>query len=91
MPKCLFHSLTGWNCPGCGMQRAVHLALHGQLLEAWRMNLILPPTLLYILTLLLLPLFGSSRLYRALSSSAACWTVLAVILLWWILRNLLHI
>ena len=29
-PVCLFHKLTGWNCPGCGGTRAAYALLHGQ-------------------------------------------------------------
>ena len=38
LPGCLFHKLTGLNCPGCGMTRAAHATLHGQLGEAFRFN-----------------------------------------------------
>jgi len=27
-PECVFHSLTGYYCPGCGSQRALHSLLH---------------------------------------------------------------
>jgi Protein of unknown function (DUF2752) len=40
-PQCLFHRLTGWNCPGCGSLRAMHQLLHGHLLAALRDNLLL--------------------------------------------------
>jgi len=33
-PICLFHSLTGLNCPGCGATRAAYQLLHGHLLRA---------------------------------------------------------
>jgi len=37
-PKCPFLWLSGWKCPGCGSQRAVHHLLHGDVLEALRIN-----------------------------------------------------
>jgi hypothetical protein len=37
-PICLFHSLTGWNCPGCGATRAAYQLLHGHLLRALHDN-----------------------------------------------------
>lgn len=85
---CLFHSATGLNCPGCGSQRALHALIHGHPLEAWSYNLLLPVILIYILLLLLLP---NSRLYLKLTSVKASWSILAIIILWWILRNILNI
>ena len=38
LPRCTFKALTGWDCPGCGSQRAFHALLHGRVGEAWRMN-----------------------------------------------------
>jgi uncharacterized protein DUF2752 len=40
-PRCVFHSLTGWQCPGCGTTRALHAVLHGNVLEALRYNAML--------------------------------------------------
>lgn len=40
-PECQFHRLTGLNCPGCGMTRAVYALLHGHLLLAVRDNALL--------------------------------------------------
>lgn len=37
-PKCLFKMLTGYDCPGCGSQRALHAFLHGNIAEAWHYN-----------------------------------------------------
>ena len=37
-PICLFHSLTGLNCPGCGATRAAYQLLHGHLLRALQDN-----------------------------------------------------
>jgi hypothetical protein len=35
---CPFHRLTGWYCPGCGGQRALHELLHGHFTAALRLN-----------------------------------------------------
>jgi hypothetical protein len=40
-PGCLFHGLTGLDCPGCGSLRALHQLLHGNLREAFRFNALL--------------------------------------------------
>lgn len=37
-PRCAFHELTGWKCPGCGGTRAAHALLHGNFAEAWQQN-----------------------------------------------------
>ena len=34
-PICLFHRITGWNCPGCGGTRSLYALLHGD----WRLAL----------------------------------------------------
>jgi hypothetical protein len=47
-PRCILHSLTGLNCPGCGTTRAVHALLHGDLRQALAYNVVF---------ILLLPLF----------------------------------
>ncbi len=43
--QCVFHALTGFECPGCGMTRALLLASQLQWSEAWRMNPLLLPLL----------------------------------------------
>ena len=37
-PRCSFHEMTGWLCPGCGGLRSVHALMHGRLGEAARCN-----------------------------------------------------
>ena len=86
MPRCIFHELTGWECPGCGSQRALLDLIHGHPLQAWRHNLLLPFAVALVLLLWLLP--PRSRLKERLTSRPAILILLAVILLWWIVRNL---
>ena len=33
-PRCTFLTLTGYQCPGCGSQRALHALLHGDIVVA---------------------------------------------------------
>ena len=40
-PVCQFHRLTGLNCPGCGMTRALYALLHGNFSTALRDNALL--------------------------------------------------
>ena len=32
---CLFHELTGWCCPGCGMTRSCTALAQGSFMESW--------------------------------------------------------
>ncbi|MFV0346116.1 MAG: DUF2752 domain-containing protein [Bacteroidales bacterium] len=49
LPKCLIHSLTAYQCPGCGSQRALHQLLHLNLSEAFRLNALFVVALPYVL------------------------------------------
>ncbi|MDO8365379.1 MAG: DUF2752 domain-containing protein [Saprospiraceae bacterium] len=48
-PKCPFLWLSGWKCPGCGSQRAVHHLLHADVLEALRVNFLFVLAFPYVL------------------------------------------
>jgi len=37
-PPCMFHELTGFYCIGCGLTRALHALVHGDLRGALAMN-----------------------------------------------------
>ncbi len=37
-PSCLFHDITGWYCPGCGITRALHALVHLDVWRAFTMN-----------------------------------------------------
>ena len=40
-PVCVFHQLTGLNCPGCGGTRALYALLHGDIITALHDNALL--------------------------------------------------
>lgn len=60
---CSIHSLTGIDCPGCGMQRAFIALLRGHLLASFRLNPALIPLLFTIL-------FTALHLYLDLRNGA---------------------
>jgi hypothetical protein len=37
-PPCLFKTIFGAQCPGCGSLRAMHQLLHGNVAAAWALN-----------------------------------------------------
>ena len=89
-PVCLFHKLTGLNCPGCGGTRAAYQLLHGQLLLALRDNA------LFVLALAGLIVRGAWFAARKLRhrpaslavSPKALWAFLVVAVAFSVLRNL---
>ena len=91
-PKCIFHSLTQLECPGCGSQRAIHALLHGNILQAADLNLLVViflPLLCYsgIITI------GNSLFDRKWKqpifySNHFVKIVLTLVLMFWLLRNI---
>ena len=83
-PRCIFHAVTGLECPGCGSLRAAHSVLHGDFAAAFRFN---------PLPFVLLPLAGLTwAVYRPAGWSAIpakwIWSLLGVIIAFGVLRNL---
>lgn len=89
-PRCSFLSLTGYKCPGCGGQRAVHALLNGDVAGAFRFNALL----MIAVPWMGLCLFAESRrtrnprLYARLNPELLMWLFLALTLSWWLLRNI---
>ena len=48
-PKCPIYTLTGYKCPGCGSQRALHNLFHGNFLTAFIYNPLMILLMPYIL------------------------------------------
>ena len=92
-PKCPFRMLTGYECPGCGSQRAVHYLLNGKIDSAIQANALLVFYIPYIILLFLAELLKSKsrffmRLYKILFSRIAIWILFVIIIIWWVARNL---
>ena len=93
MPKCLFHELTGYKCEGCGFQRAVYFALHGNFAEAFRMNAFLVIGLPLIVLYAFADFTRKSlpRFYGLLNGKFMLSAVFVLTIGWWIGRNILGI
>jgi len=93
MPKCLFHSFTGLQCPGCGSQRMLHALLHGDFKAAWHFNAFLICFTPVVALLALSEIFPLRfpRLFRALHSPIAIILISLSIVLWTIGRNIFQI
>ncbi len=94
IPRCPFLQLTGQQCPGCGSLRGIHALLHGDFLQALRLNVMLIPGLLYFALLVLLELLRpyhvtAEQLYGRLAGRTACWIAFALIVSWGVIRNLI--
>ncbi len=89
-PRCALRVLTGYDCPGCGSQRALHAALHGHWADAWHYN----PFLFFAIPAAIFWIVVENgrhrwpRLHAAVTRPAILTAVLLAILAWWIARNL---
>ena len=90
-PRCIFHSLTGLDCPGCGGLRAAHQLLHGNVRAAFGYN----PLLVCLLPLgswfLLATVVGRFTTRKApprLRNPNWVWLLGGVVILFAVLRNI---
>ena len=90
-PKCMFHSLTGLHCPGCGSQRAIHAILNGQIIEGLKYNLLIILAIFvlsYQIVQQIIVYFYPEKNNNILYKSATPWVIFIIIILFWILRNI---
>ena len=91
-PKCMFLKLTGFKCPGCGTQRALHSLVHFDFMGVVRYNVFLLFAIPYLLLLFYLQFFGGKERFPRISSliysSTAIMAVFYLIIIYWITRNI---
>jgi hypothetical protein len=90
-PKCPFRSLTGLLCPGCGSQRGIHQLLHGHFAEAFKLNALLIPSILYGLSGAVINLFIPKHwpmVREKYYGTNAAYIALTIILIYWFGRNM---
>ena len=89
-PKCIFHSFTGLQCPGCGSQRMIHALLHGDFARAWDCNpflMLLTPFIILLALTEFMPL-RLPRLFKALHRPATIIIFAVAIAGWTVARNI---
>lgn len=90
-PRCLFNSITGYYCPGCGSQRAIHSLLHLNFAGVIGNNFLFIPAFLLILYHYLHPVvnrFFKWKLPNIFYFKSTPWIIFAFVILFWILRNI---
>jgi len=89
MPRCVFHRLTGLDCPGCGAQRMAYALLHGDIDAAWGYNPFLMLLLPLLVFMIWLELYRKKKpvLYARFYSTTMIYILSALIITWFILRN----
>jgi hypothetical protein len=84
-PRCVFHSLTGLDCPGCGGTRALHQLLHGHVGEAFKLNPLL--FVLLIVAFFAAPAFWRGETPKFFEKPWFGWASVIVLTGFWIGRN----
>ncbi len=76
--SCTFKQITGYQCPGCGGQRAVHALLHGNFQEAFRLNALFVSSIPFVMYF-----FWKNPVLKP----SAWWVIGGVIVIFWVGRN----
>lgn len=89
---CPFYYLTGFHCPGCGSQRAIHHLLHGEFQIAFWTNPLLILSLMLALPFALIKLASylleKDWKYNWFGWNKLVYSYLGMVLIFWIARNL---
>jgi len=90
---CPFRALTGLLCPGCGMTRAFCALGHGELLRAFHFNALSPFLYLALIVVWVGAAATVFRLHRVQAlvlrlrpNMAGGFALLAVVIVWWVVR-----
>lgn len=89
--QCPLFALTGWQCPLCGSQRAIHALMHGHIGQAWHYNpgLWVAAPFLALWTLgAVMPQWNRFRMVAWTSKGWALATMAGMMMVWGVVRNL---
>lgn len=89
--KCPLKTITGYECAGCGVQRAFHSLLHFRILEAFKFNPLFVLSIPVLLICLIIYYSDNQKLKVALNRFAASKTfvflVLIIVFVFSLLKN----
>ena len=91
MPKCPFHLLTGYDCPACGIQRALYYSLHGDWGTAIRYYFFLILSILYFIAVAITTFVHNREMdviKKYVQHPTTVMIFLALTIIWWIVRNI---
>lgn len=89
-PKCIVRQLTGYDCPSCGVQRAIHSLLHLDVERAFWLNPFVFVVAPYIVLLILTTLCKGEvfcRMRRYVQHRVVVYSYIALYFIWWVVRN----
>jgi len=93
--QCPWRVLTGTLCPSCGSQRALSALVHGHLGQALRYNYFFVISIPYAVVAVLVSWYNIGHRLDRLKALAfhryTLWGYIMLFMVWWIVRNLLHI
>lgn len=90
VPKCFVKTLTGYDCPSCGVQRMLHSVLNGRFIEAFWLNPFMCVALPYLLLLFVVYLDKGKTIIKLRMICHHRIVVLGYVVLffiWWFVRN----
>lgn len=95
MPKCIFKMITGYSCPGCGIQRAIYALMHGEVVKAIQYNYYLLYSGPYALSFLLVWLMPEEKICKKIKGIIENKYVVdfyvITFVIWLVIRNILDI
>lgn len=89
-PRCLFHALTGLQCPGCGATRALYHLMHGEVVAAIHFNflfVLFSPALAFGTATEGIAMWNG-RAANLMQHRWISWSVAGLIVGWGVIRNL---
>jgi hypothetical protein len=91
-PECIFYRYTGFKCPVCGSQRAVHHLMNFEIAKAFMSNALLVLAIPYVMINIILDIIkfpgeNIKKLKNVLFGKKAVIGIVVIIVLFWIGRN----